>query len=198
MDIFLADPENFTIKIVDLARKVEDPSLRAKNYPITHFNRRIRTLARAMERKCAQARGVGIAAPQLGINLQICFVDLPACLGAGDCSIADLDSHSLLGRNSDVVAPLILINPQLVERSEEQSTREEGCLSIPDPHNPQACLTRPVTRPSRISLRYRNLRGKEQHLIADGFLARCCQHEIDHLQGKLFTDYSDPAEFEKF
>jgi peptide deformylase len=108
-----------------------------------------------------QAPGIGLAAPQVGVGLRLAVVDLmPA----------------------EVNQPIVLINPEIIGISDEQDTREEGCLSLPGQYAD-------VTRPARVKVRYFDAKGARHDLEADGLLAACLQHEIDHLDGVLFVDH---------
>ena len=111
-----------------------------------------------------QAPGIGLAAPQIGVPLRLAVVDLAP------------DDHQ---------EALTLINPEIVSASENRVVREEGCLSIPG-------IYADVARPARVSVRYQDLDGADHTLEADGLLAACLQHEIDHLDGTLFVDHLSP------
>ncbi|GBQ29934.1 peptide deformylase [Gluconacetobacter azotocaptans] len=108
-----------------------------------------------------QAPGIGLAAPQVGLGLRFAIVDL------GEDEQRD---------------PMVLINPEVIEESESLSSREEGCLSLPNQYAD-------VIRPEKVRVRFRALDGAEQEIEADGLLATCIQHEIDHLDGILFVDH---------
>ncbi len=82
-------------------------------------------------------------------------------------------------------APIALVNPEVIARSEEKATREEGCLSLPDQYAE-------VTRPAWVKVRYQDEHGAKREVESDGLLAACLQHEIDHLNGVLFVDYLSP------
>ena len=103
----------------------------------------------------------GLAAPQVGVGLRLAIVDL---------------------MQDDNPAPIVLINPEIVARSPETATREEGCLSIPS-------LYADVTRAAKVKVRYHDGTGVKQEIEADGLLAACLQHEIDHLDGIMFVDH---------
>ncbi|QDH17541.1 peptide deformylase [Swingsia samuiensis] len=109
-----------------------------------------------------KAPGIGLAAPQVGIDLRFAIIDL-----------AD---------EKEPRDPLILINPEIVEDSEQMAAREEGCLSLPNQYAE-------VIRPESIRVRYRDLQGDVIEREADGLLATCIQHEMDHLDGVLFVDH---------
>jgi peptide deformylase len=108
-----------------------------------------------------RAPGIGLAAPQVGVGLRFAVVDLMA---------------------DDKPAPIVLINPEVLARSEELATREEGCLSLPGQYAD-------VTRPARVTVRHTDADGVRRQIEADGLLAACLQHEIDHLDGVLFVDH---------
>lgn len=107
------------------------------------------------------APGIGLAAPQVGVGLRLAVIDLAA---------------------SDVRAPLVLVNPEIMAASADLRAHEEGCLSLPHQFAD-------VSRPSRIKVRFEDAHGVRQEIEADGLLATCLQHEIDHLDGILFVDH---------
>jgi peptide deformylase len=139
-----------------------DPILKARTQPVLPGDRP--AVAAAVPRMFAAmyaAPGIGLAAPQVGLRLRFCIIDLMP---------------------DDKPAPLTLINPQITARSTELVTREEGCLSLPNQYAD-------VTRPAQVRVRYEELDGTAREIAADGLLATCLQHEIDHLEGVLFTDH---------
>lgn len=107
------------------------------------------------------APGIGLAAPQVAIGLRFVIIDIA---------------------ENDVRRPRVLINPEIIATSEEEVATEEGCLSVPNQYAE-------VIRPERVTVRYQNLSGAVESLEADGLLATCIQHEIDHLDGILFVDH---------
>ncbi len=121
----------------------------------------VRALAPRMLATMYKAPGIGLAAPQVGQLLRMCVVDI---------------------QKDDVREPLILVNPEITAVSKDLSTREEGCLSLPGQYAD-------VTRPAEVKLRWLDLDGSKQELHADGLLATCLQHELDHLDGVLFVDH---------
>ena len=139
-----------------------DPVLRRKAAPVTAVDDDIRQLMDDMLETMYDAPGIGLAAPQIGISSRIIVMD---------CSDDD-----------DNPAPLKMANPEIIWKSDDKDTLEEGCLSIPGHRGD-------VTRPSEIELRYLDQNGDEQQLRTGGLLAVCIQHEIDHLDGVLFIDY---------
>lgn len=120
-----------------------------------------RDLARSMLRSMYAARGIGLAAPQIGEALQLLVIDLDPDEAANP--------------------PLVLINPTIHASGGELCAYEEGCLSIPG-------VYLQVVRPSRIDVSFRDAMGRPQRRKADGLLARCILHEMDHLSGVLFVD----------
>lgn len=121
----------------------------------------VRELVPRMFAAMYDAPGIGLAAPQVGTNLRLVVIDLAP---------------------DDKRAPLVLINPEIVQASQELATREEGCLSLPKHYAD-------VTRPARVRVRYEDMASIRREIDADGLLSACIQHEIDHLDGILFVDY---------
>jgi peptide deformylase len=141
---------------------VPDPILKARARAVTATNMdQVRDLLPRMFTTMYRAPGIGLAAPQVGLGLRFAVVDLMP---------------------DDKPAPIVLINPEVVARSEELATREEGCLSLPGQYAD-------VTRPARVTVRYADADGVKRQIDADGLLAACIQHEIDHLDGVLFVDH---------
>lgn len=142
---------------------IPDQRLREMTAPVTEITTEIRTLVGDMFETMYDAPGIGLAAPQIGIMQRIVTVD---------CAKSEEDEPE----------PIALINPEILWSSEETRVYEEGCLSIPD-------FYEEVERPDNIKMRYMDVDGNVIERAADGLLATCVQHEIDHLNGKLFIDY---------
>jgi peptide deformylase len=141
------------------------PVLKAKARPAGEADAaRVRELVPRMLATMYKAPGIGLAAPQVGIGLRVAVIDLMP------------DNRP---------APIALVNPEIIAASEELSTREEGCLSLPE-------MYADVTRPARVTVRYHDVDGVRREITADGLLATCLQHEIDHLDGILFVDHLSP------
>lgn len=121
----------------------------------------VRALVPRMFAAMYHAPGIGLAAPQIGTALRLAVIDLAP---------------------NDKRDPHILVNPEIIAASTELATREEGCLSLPN-------MYAEVTRPARVKVRYLDLDGTRKEIEGDGLLAACLQHEIDHLDGVLFTDH---------
>ena len=136
-----------------------DPRLHTRAKPVTAVDQRIRWLAADMAETMYAAPGIGLAATQVDVHEQLIVIDV----------------------SEDRSALLTLINPQLLEKSGECSG-EEGCLSVPG-------IYETVTRASHVRVRALGLDGKPFELEADELLAVCIQHEMDHLQGKVFVEY---------
>ena len=141
-----------------------DPRLKKLCDPIDEITPEIRKLAEDMLETMYDAPGVGLAAPQVGVTKRILVMD---CIKDGPPE------------------PMVLINPELVWASEEASTYEEGCLSIPDQYAN-------VDRPASVTIRWTDLEGAPQEQLFEGLWATCVQHEMDHLNGKLFIDFLGP------
>ena len=138
-----------------------DEVLRTPARRIGKVDDAVRDLARDMLVSMYAARGIGLAAPQIGVHQQLLVIDL------------ELEDPSS--------PPLVLINPEITGVGGTISTYEEGCLSIPG-------VYLDVVRPSVVEVSYRDAMGRPKKLKADGLMARCIQHEMDHLNGVLFVD----------
>lgn len=141
---------------------VPDPVLRKSALPVENITAKTLQLLDDMAETMYDAPGIGLAGPQIGELKRLIVMD---------CSRDDEKSELWQ-----------MINPEVIELSEDNSTLEEGCLSIPG-------HTAEVSRPDWIKLRFTDIKGKEQQIKAEGLLAACIQHEIDHLNGILFIDH---------
>lgn len=156
-----------------LARKiihVPHRKLRQRAQPVTNFGSRLQRLAEDMLETMHKAPGVGLAGPQIGVMQRIFVAEIPPD-----------EDDPLSGR------PFVMINPKIVSKSDYCIEGEEGCLSIPGYYGL-------VERPEEIVIEAQNHLGEPFRLTAAGFLARVFQHETDHLDGILFTDYIDDLE----
>jgi peptide deformylase len=142
--------------------RLPHPILRKVALPFEHVDDTARALARHMLETMHDAGGVGLAAPQVGILLRLIVVDLSG--------------------KDEGQRPLVLINPEIASLSDERSIFREGCLSIPK-------FLAEVERPSSVSVHYLDGDGRSQSIHAEGSLATVLQHEIDHLDGRLFIDH---------
>lgn len=138
-----------------------DPILRQRCRPVDRFDEDLASLVADLVETCHAAPGLGLAAPQVGVDLRVAVVDLS--VGAEPA-----DLH-------------VLVNPEVVERAGSLADTE-GCLSLPE-------LTERIERPERVRVRARGLGGEAVEVEGEGLLARALCHEIDHLDGVLFIDY---------
>jgi peptide deformylase len=139
-----------------------DPVLRQVSKPIERVDADLNRLADDMLETMYDAPGIGLAAIQIGVPRRMLVIDL--------------------AKEGEDKQPLVVINPEIVQSSDERSVYEEGCLSIPDYYAE-------VERPANVTVKYLDRDGKEQTVEADGLLATCLQHEIDHLNVVHFIDH---------
>jgi peptide deformylase len=139
-----------------------DPRLKAVSAPVEKVDAEIRKLAEDMADSMYAADGIGLAAVQVGVPKRVIVMDLDQKDGKKDWRV--------------------FINPRILWASEEKAVYEEGCLSVPEIYDD-------VERPARIKAEYLDLDGKRVEIEADGMLATCLQHEMDHLEGILFIDH---------
>jgi len=154
-------------------RPYGDPVLRAVGEPVREFGAPLRTLGDAMLRAMKAAKGIGLAAPQVGLSLQLFVMD-----------VHDEDFAPVLDgkeRKPEDIMPMLLANATVTVPAGEPDTYTEGCLSFPG-------ITGDVERVERAIVRYRDVDGAPHVLECAGLLARCVQHEHDHCQGVLFID----------
>ncbi|MFN0262312.1 peptide deformylase [Tepidamorphus sp. 3E244] len=138
------------------------PLLREESAPVERIDDELQTLIDDMLETMYDAPGIGLAGVQIAVPRRLLVMDV--------------------SRDEDARSPHVLINPEVVWTSEEMSAYEEGCLSIPEYYAE-------VERPATCKVSYTDRDGKQQVMEADGVLATCVQHEIDHLNGQLFIDY---------
>ncbi|WEX08439.1 peptide deformylase [Chelativorans sp. AA-79] len=139
-----------------------DPLLRQVSKPVERVDENLRKFADDMLETMYDAPGIGLAAIQVGEPIRMLVLD-----------VAEKDEPK---------HPQVFINPEILARSDAPNVHEEGCLSIPDYYAE-------VERPAEVTVKYIDLEGREQVVEANGILATCLQHEIDHLNGVLFIDY---------
>ena len=162
--------------------EVPDPRLKQISAPVTAFDDDLRTLVADMFETMYAAPGIGLAAVQVGVPLRVLVIDLQpededaepeACTAHGGHS----HSHQPLKKE-----PMVFINPEILDPSEDHSIYSEGCLSVPE-------IYADVERPARIRARWQDLDGNVHEEAIEGMLATCLQHEMDHLEGVLFIDH---------
>jgi peptide deformylase len=139
-----------------------DPRLKQMSKPVERVDDALRSLMDDMIETMYAAPGIGLAAIQIGVPKRVLVMDL--------------------AREGEPPQPRYFVNPEIVWASEEMALCQEGCLSVPD-------LYEDVERPARVRVRFLDYKGAEQEIEADGMLAVCVQHEIDHLDGILFIDH---------
>ena len=149
-----------------------DPVLRQKATAVAKADDRIRQLASDMLETMYAEEGIGLAAQQVGEPIALCVVDVPAK--------GDTDEEGVRF-NPDAAMPLVLINPKIVESSEDTDVYEEGCLSFPD-------IRANIERPWEVVVQYLDRDGKPQEGRFCAMVGRCIQHEMDHLEGVLLSD----------
>ena len=167
--------------------EVPDPRLKQISAPVTAFDDDLRTLVADMFETMYAAPGIGLAAVQVGVPLRVLVIDLQpededaepeACTAShGHGGGGHSHSHQPLKKE-----PMVFINPEILDPSEDHSIYSEGCLSVPE-------IYADVERPARIRARWQDLDGKVHEEAIDGMLATCLQHEMDHLEGVLFIDH---------
>jgi peptide deformylase len=140
-----------------------DPRLKTTCAPVINITGDLRKMADDMLETMYDAPGIGLAAPQIGVLQRLIVMD---CVKEEDAD----------------PAPVIMFNPEITASSQESEIYEEGCLSIPD-HYAE------VTRPKEVEVKWIDIEGVEQRQGFDGLWSTCVQHEIDHLNGRLFIDY---------
>ena len=161
-----------------------DAQLRLVSTPVEQITPEIRTLVADMFETMYDAPGIGLAAIQIGVPWRVVTLDVakraepPADEEPAEADADDAQEK----RDRQPRNPIAFINPEITWSSEERSVYEEGCLSIPEYYEE-------VERPASVKVAYTDLDGKRQEIEADGLLATCIQHEIDHLNGVLFIDH---------
>ncbi len=140
-----------------------DPRLHTVAKPVAAVDARVRALAEAMLKTMYEAEGIGLAATQVNEHERLVVIDVSE------------------GRDQ----PMVLINPEIVWASPEKQVNDEGCLSVPGVYDG-------VERASAIRVQALDLQGEQQTHSAEGILAVCIQHEMDHLMGKVFVEYLSP------
>ena len=143
-----------------------DPRLKSVASPVEAFDKELSALADDMLQTMYEAPGIGLAAPQIGVGKRLLVMDCVKEEGAAP-------------------QPMVLVNPEVTWSSDELNVYEEGCLSIPEQFAD-------VERPAEVEVNWLDLEGKPKSERFDGLWATCVQHEIDHLNGKLFIDYLKP------
>ncbi len=158
-----------------------EPVLRRKAKAVTNFGKELQTLIDDMIETMREAPGVGLAAPQVGISERLAVIEYAE--EEDDAEVAS-EGVEVTIKPSKPKQLYVIINPEIVKASEEKVMGIEGCLSIPG-------LLGEVERHEALQVKALNRHGKLVKLKVDGWLARIFQHEIDHLNGVLFTDLTE-------
>ena len=141
---------------------IPDPILRKISQPVNKVDKEIKNLMDDMLETMYGAPGIGLAAVQIGILKRVIVIDL--------------------SKENEKKNPIFIVNPEIIFKSDDLVSYEEGCLSIPN-HFAE------IKRPNTCKIKFLNYEGEQKELKADGLLATCIQHEIDHINGVLFIDY---------
>ena len=139
-----------------------DQFLRKKSIEVDQVDNSIRSLMDDMIETMYAAPGIGLAAIQIGVPKRVIVIDL--------------------SRDGEKKQPMYFVNPKIVSNSDSDASYEEGCLSVPNQFAE-------INRPDKCDVHYLDYEGKKKNLKAEGLLATCIQHEMDHLEGILFIDY---------
>ena len=154
-----------------------DPRLKKVCAPVAEVDDKVRALIDDMIETMYDAPGLGLAAPQIGVLKRIFVMDCDWKETPEERSAGDPPIETGGGRN-----PVAFVNPEILESAETLREHEEGCLSIPDIYST-------LSRPEKVRIRYLNRDGAPEEAEFEGLAATCVQHEMDHLNGKLFIDY---------
>ena len=138
-----------------------DPRLKQVCAPVARVDDSLRALMDDMRETMLAAPGIGLAAPQVGHAIRLIVVEID--------------------REGQKIGPLFMVNPEIVEASDEDVIYDEGCLSVPENYAE-------VSRPARVRVRYLDRDGETREIECEGLLSTCVQHEMDHLEGILFID----------
>ena len=151
-------------------------ALRKKAVPVADVTDDLRRLAMDMLETMYAAKGLGLAAEQVGRTECICVIDVPL----------EAEKETCREVNASVAMPLILINPEIIAREGKQRN-DEGCLSFPD-------IGASITRANQVTVAFTALTGERQAVTVQGLLSRAIQHEVDHLNGILLVDNMSPMQ----
>lgn len=163
----------------------DEQELRAKGDKITIFDEALAKTVEDMKETLYEQEGLGLAAQQVGLPLQLAVIDLRILRGNPDYGYRfTIDSKTI---PSELLYPLVVINAEIEAISKELTCQKESCLSLPG-------IEIAVPRPEEIKVTYQDLEGIRHTLICNGILARCIQHEVDHNNGTLIIDHAERRE----
>lgn len=150
--------------------------LRQKAVPVAEITEAVRQLVADMLESMYAAKGLGLAAEQVGRTESVCVIDVPL----------EVEKEACREANAAIAMPLVMINPEIIA-TEGTQRNEEGCLSFPD-------IGAPITRADKVTVTFTDLSGARQTVTARGLLSRAIQHETDHLNGVLLVDKMSPMQ----
>ncbi|MBI1327282.1 MAG: peptide deformylase [Alphaproteobacteria bacterium] len=164
--------------------KVPDAVLKEVAQPITQIDMDVRRLAADMLETMAKARGVGLAANQVNVTRRLVVVcRAPWRIDSEENGVKILATNYRKENGEEVkLEPIVMINPEVIWKSDDQSSYLEGCLSLPEQFAD-------IIRPYGVRIKFTDIHGTQQEELFEGFDAHCAQHEIDHINGVLFVDY---------
>ncbi len=167
--------------------EIPDPRLKQVSTRVDNFDEQLKILVADMFETMYEAPGIGLAAVQVGVPIRLLVIDLQPededaeaeeCTAShGDGGGGHSHSHRPLKRE-----PMVFINPEILEESEDVAVYNEGCLSVPE-------IYAEVERPASIRARWQDMEGKQHEELIEGLLATVLQHEMDHLEGVMFIDH---------
>jgi peptide deformylase len=159
-----------------------NPLLKKVSKPVEKVDDELRKFMDQMLATMYADKGVGLAAVQVGVLKRVLVMDVEYNIEEEECDGNHHHGHHHHHHKISNQKPMFLVNPEIISCSKDQSVYYEGCLSFPE-------MRADITRPQKVKVKYLDYNGKEQILEADGLLATCVQHEIDHLNGITFIDH---------
>jgi peptide deformylase len=162
--------------------EVPDPRLKIISKAVESFDEELKTLVSDMFETMYDAPGIGLAAIQVGVPLRVLVIDLQPDDPDAEAEVCTAHGGHHHTHQPTKKEPRVFVNPEILDPSEEVSTYQEGCLSVPE-------IYAEVDRPATCRVRWQDLEGKVHEEDMEGLMATCIQHEMDHLQGVLFIDH---------
>ncbi len=162
--------------------EVPDPRLKTVSKPVEHFDEELKALVSDMFETMYDAPGIGLAAIQIGVPLRVLVIDLQPEDPDAEPEVCTAHGGHHHTHQPTKKEPRVFVNPEILDPSEELSTYQEGCLSVPE-------IYAEVDRPATCRVRWQDLEGNVHEEDLEGLMATCIQHEMDHLEGILFIDH---------
>ncbi|MFA7595607.1 MAG: peptide deformylase [Novosphingobium sp.] len=162
--------------------EVPDPRLKTVSKPVEHFDEKLKALVSDMFETMYDAPGIGLAAIQIGVPLRVLVIDLQPEDPDAEPEVCTAHGGHHHTHQPTKKEPRVFVNPEILDPSEELSTYQEGCLSVPE-------IYAEVDRPAQCRVRWQDLEGNVHEEDLEGLMATCIQHEMDHLEGILFIDH---------